>query len=147
MSRTIRRIVCHHTDSAPTTDAATIRGWHVDGNGWSDIGYHWVIRQTADGEWMTEQGRPEHRTGSHAKGSNSDSIGIVVAGRYTDAPLPETAELMLCAIVAAKCMDYGLGAQDVYGHREVMAPGYTVCPGYDMDRIRDRVAGYLRAAR
>ncbi len=40
-----------------------------------------------------------------------------------------------------------LGAEDVYGHREVMAPGYTVCPGYDMDGIRDRVAGYLRAAR
>ncbi len=84
MSRTIRRIVCHHTDSAPTTDAATIRGWHVDGNGWSDIGYHWVIRQTADGEWMTEQGRPESRTGSHegfdALTSQIDTVGRNVGG-------------------------------------------------------------------
>lgn len=143
--REIKRIVCHHTDSKPETTPDEIRRWHVDGNGWSDIGYHWVVFLGADGEWDIKPGRPEHRSGSHAKGQNSDSLGIVVSGRYVDAPLPETVELMLAAFIAGKCKEFGLKDSDVYGHKEVMRPGYTQCPGYDMNRVRERVAGYLAA--
>lgn len=140
--REIKRIVCHHTASKPTTTPDEIRVWHVDGNGWSDIGYHWVIYQGAT-DWVIEPGRPEARTGSHAKGANADSLGVVVAGDYTKGPLPESAEIMLCAFIASKCRQFGLTEADVYGHREVMRPGYTECPGYSMDKIRARVGGYL----
>ena len=145
--RTIRRIVCHHSASSPTTTPDEIRRWHVDGNGWSDIGYHYVLHIGEDGEWTAAKGRPEARNGSHAQGNNADSIGICVAGDYTDRPLPETAEIALCALVAGKCIEHGIGADAVYGHSEVMRPGYTQCPGYDMDRVRARVADHLAAWR
>lgn len=144
--REINRIVCHHTASKPTTTPDEIRRWHVDGNGWSDIGYHWVVYLDDAGDWTIAPGRPEKRSGSHAKGKNSDSIGIVVAGDYTAGPLPERAEIALCAMVAAKCIEYGVSVEDVVGHREIMREGYTECPGYDMDRVRARVREHVEAA-
>jgi len=58
--------------------AKTIRGWHVNDNGWNDIGYHWVIRR--DG--TIEPGRKESVKGAHcnAKGGNTASIGICMVG-------------------------------------------------------------------
>ena len=48
----------------------------MNGNGWSDIGYHYVIR--LDGE--LETGRPIDKVGAHVKGHNKDSIGICYIG-------------------------------------------------------------------
>ena len=57
-------------------DAETIRDWHVNGNGWSDIGYHYVIKRNG----LVEAGRPVSISGAHAKGHNADSIGICLVG-------------------------------------------------------------------
>lgn len=145
--REIRRLVCHHTASPQTTTPAEIRRWHVDERGWSDVGYHWILYMDDAGDWTWAPGRPERRAGSHAKGRNKDSIGLVVCGDYTEHALPERAEIALAAMVAAKCLEHGVLLEDVVGHREIMPEGYTVCPGYDMDRIRERVRGHLAAAR
>ncbi len=69
-------IILHCTASQPDPKigAATIRQWHRD-RGWSDIGYHYVIR--VDG--VIEPGRPLTRTGSHTKGHNHQ-IGVVYVG-------------------------------------------------------------------
>ena len=56
-------------------DAKIIRGWHVK-QGWSDIGYHVVIRR--DG--VAELGRRLDAIGAHTLGRNHDSVGIVLAG-------------------------------------------------------------------
>ena len=62
---------CSATPAGRPHNAAEIRRWHVDGNGWSDIGYHYVI--LIDG--TVEAGRPLWRKGAHTKGHNND-IGI-----------------------------------------------------------------------
>lgn len=49
---------------------------HVIENGWSDIGYHEIIRP--DGSFFT--GRPFNRMGSHVKGHNRDNFGIMLIG-------------------------------------------------------------------
>jgi len=145
--RPISKIICHHTASPDTTPADTIRHWHVDGNGWSDIGYHWVVRKTPAGTWTIDPGRPEARTGSHDGGENKGSLGIVVSGDYSDHPLPERAEIALCALIAAKCIQYGVKVEDVVGHGEYEPDDTpTRCPGYDMDRVRARVREHVEAA-
>ncbi|MDF1699547.1 MAG: peptidoglycan recognition family protein [Planctomycetota bacterium] len=143
--REITEITCHHTASKPTTTPDEIRSWHVKGNGWSDIGYHWIVFLDEDGDWVAAEGRPESRAGAHAKNRNKHSIGIVVSGDYVEDTLPERAEIALSALVAAKCIQHSLTVENVFGHKEVMRPGYTECPGYDMDRIRDRVQTHLDA--
>ena len=52
--------------------------WHVDGNGWSDIGYHFMINRI--GEIVIA--RPIDRTGAHTKEKNTNTIGIMLAGGY-----------------------------------------------------------------
>ena len=57
---------------------AECRRWHVEGNGWSDIGYHFCISRKGE----IAEGRPVEATGAHAKGYNSRSIGVSLVGGH-----------------------------------------------------------------
>ena len=76
--RTINQIIIHCSATYPDMDIGSdvIRQWHTVDNGWSDIGYHHVISR--DG--TIEPGRPHDRPGAHAKGHNTNSIGICMVG-------------------------------------------------------------------
>jgi len=67
---------CSATPEGRDHDVEDIRGWHVNGNGWSDIGYHFCI--LLDG--TVEAGRPVSRQGAHCKGKNKGTIGICYIG-------------------------------------------------------------------
>ncbi|SCA57489.1 conserved hypothetical protein [Candidatus Terasakiella magnetica] len=69
-------IHCSATKADMDIDAQTIRNWHVNENGWADIGYNWVIKR--DG--TIEQGRGDNMIGAHARGYNDKSIGICLVG-------------------------------------------------------------------
>jgi N-acetyl-anhydromuramyl-L-alanine amidase AmpD len=58
--------------------AAEIRRWHMQENGWKDIGYHFVIDRDGD----TVEGRPLEQAGAHARGHNTNSIGICLVGGW-----------------------------------------------------------------
>lgn len=66
-------------------DVETIRDWHVNGNGWSDVGYHYFIQR--DG--TIEYGRDIERVGAHVRGHNKHSIGICYAGGIDERGKPE----------------------------------------------------------
>ncbi len=74
-------IIIHHTADEPQT-TKTIRDIykdHTKGNGWADIGYHYVIER--DGTLSI--GRPENQIGAHAgmeTGINSISVGVSLMG-------------------------------------------------------------------
>ena len=76
--REINRIIlhCSATPEGEHISTETIRDWHVNKRGWSDIGYHFVV--LLDG--TIEAGRPLDRVGAHTKGHNEDSIGICIVG-------------------------------------------------------------------
>lgn len=76
--RRIDTLIIHCSYTPPSMDigAAEIRGWHVDDNKWSDIGYHYVIRR--DGS--IDLGRPLARPGAHVEGHNKYSIGVCLVG-------------------------------------------------------------------
>jgi N-acetylmuramoyl-L-alanine amidase len=67
---------CSATRAKQNITAREIRAWHK-GQGWSDIGYHYVIRR--DG--MVEKGRqPDSSVGSHVAGWNAITLGICLVG-------------------------------------------------------------------
>lgn len=70
-------IHCSDTPDDRDVDAATIRGWHVNDNKWSDIGYHFVIRRNG----IIELGRDIDVIGAHVKNKNSISVGLCLVGR------------------------------------------------------------------
>lgn len=113
-----RRVVVHHTASGDVS-AATVHQWHLH-NKWAGIGYHYLIRR--DG--AIERGRPEHVQGAHAPAANGDSIGIALAGNFTNnTPTPEQLRALVWLIGDIRKRHPGI---PVIGHKEVQA---TQCPG------------------
>jgi N-acetylmuramoyl-L-alanine amidase len=92
MVRRIEHLVIHCSATSPgwnigvdeiralhATDPSVEIPWDgrpTPGFGWSDVGYHWVIRR--DG--YIESGRPPGRVGAHVKGYNRQSLGICLVG-------------------------------------------------------------------
>ena len=82
MPRYINDIIIHCSDTPAGSDfgVSDIRAWHTAppprGNGWKDIGYHYVIR--LDGS--IETGRYISQAGAHCRGHNAHSIGICYIG-------------------------------------------------------------------
>jgi N-acetylmuramoyl-L-alanine amidase len=76
--REIKSVILHCT--ATTLDKVLtvkeVRRWHVQGRGWSDIGYHFLIHQ--DG--TIERGRHIDKVGAHTWGNNYGSIGVAYCG-------------------------------------------------------------------
>lgn len=75
-------LVVHAADTYSNMDIGykEIKEWHTApkpaGNGWSDIGYHFIIRR--DGE--TETGRSIEFMGAHAYPHNDHTLGVCLAG-------------------------------------------------------------------
>ncbi len=85
--RTIDLIVVHCSATNPNMNigAAEIREWHVEGNKWSDIGYHNVIRRNG----ALEHGRDLATAGAHARGHNLNSLGVCLVGGVDSENKPE----------------------------------------------------------
>lgn len=98
---------CSATPAGQDVSVETIRRWHVVGNGWTDIGYHFIIG--IDG--TLHRGRSLERPGAHTKGWNTN-IGVCYVGglnkqrRPKDTMTPEQ-EATLRALVAHLRAVYG----------------------------------------
>lgn len=139
--RAIKRIVLHtdgpeyvNGDKAPGTDhsAGQIRLAHLR-RGWSDIGYHYVIRTNGH----IEIGRPLGLPGAHAKGYNYTSIGVCCSGHgdLEEWTLEQIASVVLLSRLVMEFTD--IGVEDVVGHNELLGV-YKTCPGklVNLDVIR-----------
>ena len=130
--RTIDKIIIHcaATPEGRDVKTETIKSWHVKGNGWSDIGYHYVIE--LDGS--VKPGRPLHRSGAHTKGENAGSIGVCYVGGIDKDKKPKDTRTdaqrkAMDELIVALTMDYP-GAT-VHGHNEFAA---KACPSFDVSK-------------
>lgn len=127
--RTIDKIIWHCAATREGQDIGieTIREWHVDGRGWSDIGYHFVIE--LDG--TVKAGRPLIAPGAHVRGLNAHSVGICyVGGCDADgAPKDTRTDAQRAALhdLTARLVHRFPGAT-VHGHNEFAA---KACPSFD----------------
>lgn len=123
-------LVVHASATPPTLDigAAEIRGWHMQ-KGWSDIGYHFVIRRNG----KVEIGRPENQVGSHVAGRNSNSLGICLVGGTDARQRPEnnfTAEQWASLQTLLMRLTQKYPGATILGHRDF--PGvHKACPCFD----------------
>lgn len=136
-------IVIHHLGEGANgvyynrdRSATYIHQEHLN-QGWSGIGYHYVIHP--DGR--IEQGRPTYAVGAHAYGYNSKSIGIVFSGTYMDNVQPTDAQIEACAMLCANlATNYDLPIENqegiIVGHKDLNA---TACPGNVYDHLSDIV--------
>jgi N-acetylmuramoyl-L-alanine amidase len=131
--RDIDSIVVHCAATPPSVDvgATIIRFWHVNEKGWSDIGYHYVIRRNG----KIEKGRPVERPGAHAKGFNHNSIGVCwVGGIAEGSSAPEdnrTAEQSASLFTLLQELQAQFPGAAVLGHRDIKGVK-KACPSFDV---------------
>jgi N-acetylmuramoyl-L-alanine amidase len=95
----------------------------MDSNGWSDIGYNYLVGE--DGN--AYEGRGWDRVGAHASNYNSVSLGISVIGSFSnrlpnDAALTVLSQLISCSVSNNKVSS----SYTLHGHRDGVC---TECPG------------------
>lgn len=134
--REIRTVVIHVSDTPDALDisARDIRRWHIQDNGWIDIGYHWVVCR--DGE--IEKGRPELAVGAGVAGFNRHSVHICWIGRNK---IQDIQYHNMLELVAEIVDHYDLEIDDVLGHYEL--DKWKSCPNLDMDKVRKDLERYL----
>ncbi len=151
----------HHTvstnDYAAAEVPAMLRGiqaYHMDVNGWDDIGYNFLVDRFG-GIWEGRAGGTTRNVvGAHAAGFNTSSVGVAVLGDFR-AVAPSAAsvtavgqllgwrlELAGVEQKGTAIMPEGDGTRSfaaISGHRDAAA---TECPGQELyarlDGIRDQ---------
>jgi hypothetical protein len=147
----------HHTvnanDYGPEDSAAIVLGiarYHIDHNGWNDIGYNFLVDQYGQIFEGRAGGIDLAIVGAQAQGFNSVSTGVACLGTFTAVAPPEAALDAIARLVGWKLSVHGVPAdgqvtvtsaggesnrypagtpvtfQRVSGHRDGNA---TSCPG------------------
>lgn len=126
-------IVIHHAASDKATPQG-MRDWHVNGRGWDDLGYHFVIGNGVnygDGQVYVGGRWRDQKHGAHCKTKNNyyndHGVGICLIGdlqsrRPTQKQLDALAQLL--SFLTAKC---GIGRSKILTHGGIT--GKTACPG------------------
>ncbi len=148
-----KRITIHHTalGSAPAVGAAQaeeaarmrlIWNSHVNGNGWSDIGYHFIIMPSG----RVYEARSERKRGAHDV--INDGLGVAFDGIFTSATISTQQFQSAVALCTQLCQRYGFndpvtpvptptadyGTRNlplICGHRDRVS---TECPGTEGGR-------------
>jgi N-acetyl-anhydromuramyl-L-alanine amidase AmpD len=136
------RITVHHTAepfsstslSSNIAEVRDIQKEHMNGQGWADLGYHFLIGKGG----RIFQGRPLYAQGAHSDGDNNiGNVGICLLGNfvsqanrgpgYTKVQTPTVKQMEgLERLVAEVRSEYGIPASQVWGHQHWKA---TECPG------------------
>ena len=127
-SRRIDKIILHCSATPEGKDYTVeqIRSWHL-ANGWSDIGYHFVIYR--DG--TVHRGRPVEKIGAHTTGYNAHSIGICyIGGCAADGNTPKntlTKAQRIAFIRLLKELRVVYPTATIHGHNEF---ANKACPSF-----------------
>lgn len=149
----ISHMVIHHqAGNAPEPYDAVVRAiwnYHVNTNGWSDIGYNWLIAPNG----KTYKGRAwlngdQNVRGAHTCACNSNKMGICLLGDFTNAVPPTDQYEGLKDFLVWKACELSINPElvdevgriinndcvvsqlaNITSHKEVCGANYTECPG------------------
>ncbi len=145
MKSPVSELWIHHTAGAAPPDLpqkkadiekagerASMRGiqaFHMDGRGWSDIAYNFVIFPSG----RVYKGRGWSRQGAHTEGHNDHAVAFCFAGNFeeeipTVKALDAARELKLKGKRRGRLVKTGLR---IGGHREASGAA-TSCPGRNL---------------
>ena len=143
---TPNRITVHHTVTANNADngaqqVRNVQNIHQN-QGWSDIGYHFLI--SWDGTIYA--GNPENRIGAHAGGDNTGNLGIALLGTFHENTAPSDAQIASLTQMLRHLGDkhgIDLARSNVQGHGEWPSQA-TLCPGHQVSSQLDQIVEAAR---
>ena len=125
-------LVVHCSATKPSMDIGLreIKRWHVNDNGWRDVGYHYIIRRNGE----VELGRSNRDTGAHAAGYNHKSISLCMVGGMAEDNSAEnnfTAQQWTALLDLVKQIKVDYPEANVIGHNEISE---KECPSFDVQQ-------------
>jgi N-acetylmuramoyl-L-alanine amidase len=119
-------IHCSDSDSKEHDNIETIRRWHIDGNKWSDIGYHFVI--TKDG--LVHNGRPLNKIPAAVHGFNKNMVAICLTGKHVFS----FKQYLNCkSLIKCLCYDLKIPVGNVHPHNYWNKD--KTCPNFDIKLV------------
>ena len=147
---TSTHVIVHHSAGNSTSSdfAAVVRSiwdFHVNSNGWDDIGYNWLI----DPNGVIYEGRGSGLQGAHFSCINGNTTGICIIGNYEEAQPTAVSINALEDFIAWEVCDKDIdpigmdvhapsntAIDNISGHRDgnslPNSCGGTVCPGENL---------------
>lgn len=156
----VTHLIVHHGASSNTSSnwaavVASYFDYHVNTNGWSDIGYNYLV--APDGTLFVGRGGGENVQGAHMCSRNANTMGVCMIGNYVSEQ-PTTAavdklvktlawkasENGIDALGSSNLANYGFSLANVCGHQDGCGgSSSTECPGNmlwaQLPTIRQRV--------
>jgi hypothetical protein len=141
----VTHLIIHHSAGINESNnwkavVASIFDFHVNTNGWQDIGYNWLI--DPNGKVYEGRGGGENVRGSHMCSYNNNTMGICMLGNFELVEPKEKAIDALKTLLGYKaCKEdispegssniasYSGHMHHISGHLEGCAPAHTMCPG------------------
>lgn len=103
----IKLAIVHHTagpnNYTRAQAAAIVRGietYHVQGNGWNDIGYNFLVDRFGDIFEGRAGGIERNVVGAHAEGFNTGTVGVALIGNFTTARPTQAMQNALVQLLA-----------------------------------------------
>lgn len=163
ISTSVNHVVIHHSAGSNTNSDFTqvvrdIYTYHTQVNGWSDIGYNYLVAQDGTIYGGRDPGNSiaqDNVMGAHFCAANRNTMGICLLGNYEEVPMSDESYRSLLSIVSWKLEKETLDPFDnnlhplgnleaVIGHRDGCS---TLCPGENvyqrMDQIKTDVLNLL----
>ena len=166
----VRFSIIHHTagsnDYTRAQAPAIVKGiqlYHVQGNGWNDIGYNFLVDRFGTIYEGRFGGIDRNVVGAHALGFNTGSVGIALIGSYGSTQPSKAAQDAIARLVAWRLdlahvdptsfLTFISGGSERYangiavvlsavsGHRDT---GFTECPG---DALYSKLGSLAASAR
>ncbi len=104
---TVRLAIVHHTAGTNSYTraqaAAIVRGievYHVQGNGWNDIGYNFLVDRFGTVYEGRGGGIDRNVIGAHSEGFNSGTVGVALIGNFMTSPPPKAMRDALVKLLA-----------------------------------------------
>ncbi|GAB3224087.1 hypothetical protein GCM10027447_12330 [Glycomyces halotolerans] len=127
--------VVHHSGASAGQSVREIQNYHMDSNGWRDIGYNFLV----DSDGKIYEGRGWTGIGAHVAGHNTATIGVCVIGDYRSTMPTQEARDAVARLYREANRRKG-STLSVFGHRDL---GSTACPGGTLyGWVRSELAGY-----
>lgn len=114
--------IVHYSAASKTQTVKSIQNFHMDTNGWTDIGYNFLT----DTKGQLYEGRGWDVLGTHTVGHNTSGIAICFIG--TDADVTDAAKATIRALAEEADRLKGSPLKR-WGHRDL---DQTSCPGDDL---------------
>ncbi|MFB6906837.1 peptidoglycan-binding protein [Streptomyces bacillaris] len=117
-----RGFVVHYSAGPSSQTVRQIQNYHMDSNGWSDIGYNFLV----DTAGRIYEGRGWNNEGAHTSGYNRSHIAVCFIGRDGDAT--KAAKVSIRSLYEKANTVFGRTLSKTYHS----ALGSTSCPGNDL---------------